>query len=87
MQILTRSTQAVIARIEFNNGLGNANVGSGRYAAADTIIHELLHVASMIYGQFAVPLGWSEGDGGGDVDSERAQAWNQWLTANGCHFN
>jgi len=72
--------------IIFNSGLGNPNIDGGIRGADDTIIHELLHVASLMYGAAAVPAGWSDNDGGGDPASQQNQATNQSIVTKNC-FN
>jgi hypothetical protein len=66
--------------VVFNTGVGNPNIPGGPREAANTIVHELIHVAYGKYGARAVAgavrQGWINDDGGDDPASEAAQETN-----------
>jgi hypothetical protein len=70
----------------FNTDSGNAQ--GGPREAADTIVHELIHVVyGMSHGAWvgrAVELGWVNADGGDDPASQAAQARNDEIVSENC---
>lgn len=77
--------------IVFNAGAGNLNIRGGPVEAADTIVHELIHVAfGMSRGAWvrnAIALGWVNSDGGDDPATQAAQARNDEIVRRNCFQN
>jgi RHS repeat-associated protein len=75
--------------ITFNTDVGGLFVTSGATSAADTMIHELIHVIGNLYGQSAIAgaiaLGWVQNDYTGNpvVDSQSEQT-NNAIVNNNC---
>jgi RHS repeat-associated protein len=74
--------------VVFNDQVGNPNISGGAGEAANTIIHELIHVAvGMGYGTGALNLGWVNNDGGGGAQGEAAQEKNDEIVQGNCFGN
>lgn len=72
--------------IQINDGYQNLNASGSAATAADTLIHELLHVAYGIGGAGGVPPGWVNSDGSGP-GSATAQSTNAAIISAACGFH
>jgi hypothetical protein len=71
--------------IVFNDQVANPNIQGGQNEAANTVIHEMIHVAiGMGYAQAAVNLGWENNDGVGGAVGEAAQEMNDQIVRQNC---
>jgi RHS repeat-associated protein len=66
--------------VVFNTDVNNVNIASGPTEAANTIIHESLHVAFGLYGPGAVTPNWINNDG----NSAAAEANNNQIVQSNC---